>query len=144
VSNFLRFKNTQLLYIFWNQQKYVFGVNNTYYKIPFLLCKAMKLFWEPFGKWKKNLVKKKQIQLKIYIYIQGDSYSFINILTSGRFRSQKALDNKILTHTSKIGKNYHISFFTISKCHYTLIYSTLRRLYNKCHKCHNRSKQLLL
>jgi hypothetical protein len=45
--------------------------------------------------------------------IQGDSYSFINVLTSGRFRSQKALDNKILSHTSKIGKNYHIGFFTI-------------------------------
>jgi hypothetical protein len=27
--------------------------------------------------------------------LQGDSYSFINILTSGRFRSEKALDNKI-------------------------------------------------
>jgi hypothetical protein len=34
--------------------------------------------------------------------IQGDAYSFINILTSGRFRSQKALDNKILNHTSTI------------------------------------------
>jgi hypothetical protein len=34
--------------------------------------------------------------------IQGDSYSLINILTSGRFRSQKALDNKILNYTSKI------------------------------------------
>jgi hypothetical protein len=33
---------------------------------------------------------------------QGDSYSLINILTSGRFRSQKALDNKILNYTSKI------------------------------------------
>jgi hypothetical protein len=31
-------------------------------------------------------------------YIQGDSYSSINILTSGRFRSQKALDKKILSH----------------------------------------------
>jgi hypothetical protein len=31
--------------------------------------------------------------------IQGDLYSFINILTSGRLRSQKALDNKILSHT---------------------------------------------
>jgi hypothetical protein len=56
--------------------------------------------------------------------IQGVSYSFINILTSGRFRSQKALDNKILSHTSKIGKNYHIAFFTISKCHSSLNYST--------------------
>jgi hypothetical protein len=33
------------------------------------------------------------------ISIQGDSYSFINILTSGRFWSQKALDNKILSHS---------------------------------------------
>jgi hypothetical protein len=32
------------------------------------------------------------------MFIQGDSYSFINILTSGRFPSQKALDNKILSH----------------------------------------------
>jgi hypothetical protein len=60
--------------------------------------------------------------------IQGDSYSFINILTSGRFRSQKALDNTILSHTSKIGKNYHICFFTISKCHSSLNYS----LYVQC------------
>jgi hypothetical protein len=74
----------------------------------------------------------------IIIGIQGDSYSFINILTSGRFRSQKALDNKILSHTSKIGKNYHIGFFTISKCHSSLNYSTLRPMYNKCHECHNR------
>jgi hypothetical protein len=55
------------------------------------------------------------------IIIQGDSYSFVHILTSGRFRSQKALDNK------KIGKNYHIGFFTISKCHSSLTYSTLRQ-----------------
>jgi hypothetical protein len=46
------------------------------------------------------------------LVIQGDSYSFINILTSGRFRSQKTLDNKILSQTSKIGKNYHIGFFS--------------------------------
>jgi hypothetical protein len=78
------------------------------------------------------------------LYVQGDSYSFINILTSGRFRSQKALDNKILSHTSKIGKNYHIGFFIISKCYSSLNYSTLRPMYNKCHECHNRSKQLLL
>jgi hypothetical protein len=76
--------------------------------------------------------------------IQGDSYSFINILTSGRFRSQKALDNKILSHTLKVGKNYHIGFFTISKCHSSLNYSTCITMYNKCHECHNRSKQLLL
>jgi hypothetical protein len=74
----------------------------------------------------------------IIIGIQGDSYSFINILTSGRFRSQKALDNKILSHTSKIGKNYHIGFFTISNGHSSLNYSTLRPMYNKCHECHNR------
>jgi hypothetical protein len=80
----------------------------------------------------------------IVIGIQGDSYSFINILISGRFRSQKALDNKILSHTSKIGKNYNIGFFTIGKCHSSLNYSTLRPMYNKCHECHNRSKQLLL
>jgi hypothetical protein len=63
--------------------------------------------------------------------IQGDSYSFINILTSGRFRSHKALNNKILSH---------IGFF---KCHSSLNYSTLRPMYNKCHECHthNRSKQ---
>jgi hypothetical protein len=76
--------------------------------------------------------------------IQGDSYSLINILTSGRFPSQKALDNEILNRTLKIGKNYHIGFFTISKCHSSLNYSTLRPMYNKCHECHNRSKQLLL
>jgi hypothetical protein len=45
------------------------------------------------------------------IGIQGDSYSFINILTSGRFRSQKALDNKILSHTSKIGQKLPYRFF---------------------------------
>jgi hypothetical protein len=72
--------------------------------------------------------------------VQGDSYSFINILTNGRFRSQ----NKILSYASKIGKNYHIGFFTISKCHSSLNYSTLRPMYNKCHECHNRSKQMLL
>jgi hypothetical protein len=78
-------------------------------------------------------------------FISCDQISFtvdfvesINILTSGRFRSQKALDNKILSHTSKIGKNYHIGFFTISKCHSSLNYSTLRPMYNKCHECHNR------
>jgi hypothetical protein len=50
---------------------------------------------------------------KFCFNVQGDSYGFINILTSGRFRSQKALNNKILSHTSKIDKNYHIGFFTI-------------------------------
>jgi hypothetical protein len=80
----------------------------------------------------------------IFWNIQGDLYSFLNILTSGRFRTQKALDNKILSHTSKIGNNYHIGFFAISKCHSSLNYSTLRLMYNKCHECHNRSKQLLL
>jgi hypothetical protein len=65
-----------------------------------------------------------------YVHIQGDSYGFINILTSGRFRSPKALDNTILGHTSKIGKNYHIGFFTISKCHSSLNYSTLHPIIN--------------
>jgi hypothetical protein len=55
-------------------------------------------------------------------HIQADLYSFIHILTSGRFRSQKDLNNKILSHTSKIGKNYHIGLFTIIKCHSSLIY----------------------
>jgi hypothetical protein len=36
--------------------------------------------------------------------IQGDSYCCINILTSGRFRSQKILDNKILCIHQKLAK----------------------------------------
>jgi hypothetical protein len=38
------------------------------------------------------------------IIIQGDSYSFVHILTSasGRFRSQKALDNKTIVAIEKI------------------------------------------
>jgi hypothetical protein len=46
------------------------------------------------------------------ISIQGDSYSFIkgSIVS---IVSPKALDNKILSHTSKIGTNYHISVFSL-------------------------------
>jgi hypothetical protein len=52
-----------------------------------------------------NLIKIKKHKFEIPINnefcfnIQGDSYSFIHILTIGRFRSQKALNNKILIHT---------------------------------------------
>jgi hypothetical protein len=72
------------------------------------------------------------------VSIQGDSYNFIHNLTSGRFRSQKALNNKLVSHTSKIGKNYHIGligqylkmpFFL----NLLIIYSTLHPMYNKCH-----------
>jgi hypothetical protein len=74
------------------------------------------------------------------VYIQN---SFIHILTSGRFRSQKAFNDKILSHTSKTGKNDHIGLFTmiVFFANLLIIYSTL---YNRCHECHNRSKQLLI